>query len=462
MKLTRVAWGKWSAGMVLILLGVQMPVLINVDNFGVLRLLEQGLREWEKIDILAAALRLVILNSLRSFPHYIGAFFVTEAFSVEIRGRKSGWPNVFVVAGLIFGVYQAIRVFHGIHYDFGGPAMILVTLQILLWKVEYSYISPRKKIPMMMAFILAFQFLDVLPLLGHLPFGRGETSVNIKAAAELLECTKLLNSMATALFVSCLLVGALLFLVLREENNLWKIHELQEQNEAIRMEAWARERDSRATRELQHLVHDLKSPLTAIQTLAGVLQYKCTRPEQETEREYLRRIESSVEYMSNMISEILYEDRRLPIRVGKLLDMVLAQISPAGYAGAVRVDNRAEDAVIRVNSLRFVRALINLVENAYHARRDDEIQIIIHAHLESGEGDERVRITVSDNGKGISPEELERVWERGVSIRGSSGLGLSFVRDVVERSEGEIQIQSALNQGTQVTILLPKGEAEHE
>lgn len=462
LRLVRLDYAKLIAGGVLILLGVLAPLLFNIQNFHITQTLRRGLYNWDRADIMLAALSLVLLNTVRALPHYLGAFFIADSFQAEFRGKKQGWINVAVVVGLIVAVYQIIGLVHNIHYDFGAPAMLLVTLQVLLWKVNYSYVSIIKKVPMMASFILAFQFLDVIPALTDLPFGRGETSHDIKMIASIVGCTDLLNGMAGALFLAMLLIGVLFFLILRDENHLWQISELKEQNEHIRMEALMRERDNRATRELQHLVHDLKSPLTAIQALAGALQYKCSAPEQTMEREYLARIEASVEHMSNMISEILYEDRRYLFTTYDLLGIVLAQISPTEYAGAVSVDNRTPDTKVRVNSLRFARAVINLVENAYHARREEEpIRIHLQAELiRRTPEEEAVCITITDNARGIPREELDRVWERGFSKRGSSGLGMSFVRDVVEQSEGEITIESQYNQGTRVTIILPKGETE--
>ena len=459
-KVTRVDYGQLVVGAGLMLLGILAPLIFTVDNFGVMSSLRMGLQEQDRTEILLAAFRLSLLSAVRGFPHYLGAFFIADAFEVECRGKKLGWINVITVAGLILAVYKIVELVHNIHYDFSGPALILVTLQVLLWKVNYSYIPRLKKVPMMMAFITAFQFLDVMPALSGLPFGRGEVAQDIKLAANVLDCDSLLNGVMTLCFGVLLVAGGLMFSVLRDENHIRQISELKEQNERIRMEAWVRERESRSTRELQHLVHDLKSPLTVVQTLAGALQYKCSSPDQEQEREYLRRIEASVDHMSNMISEILYENRRVLLTTKEAMNIILAQISPTDYADHVVLDNKAPQALIQVNSLRLARAVINLVENAYHARRDENIQITLRVDQVQQKGREMVRICVEDNGKGIPREEMESIWQRGVSRRGSSGLGLSFVQDVIAQSDGEIGMESRRNKGTKVTILLPKGEAE--
>jgi signal transduction histidine kinase len=72
-----------------------------------------------------------------------------------------------------------------------------------------------------------------------------------------------------------------------------------------------------------------------------------------------------------------------------------------------------------------------------------------------------VRFQVIDNGTGIEPQVQSRIWERGYSGRSSSGLGLSFVRSVVERSGGHVELCSTVGEGTTITLCLPKEGADH-
>ena len=71
------------------------------------------------------------------------------------------------------------------------------------------------------------------------------------------------------------------------------------------------------------------------------------------------------------------------------------------------------------------------------------------------DGEDAVCFEVRDNGSGIEEQLLERILDNGFSTRNSSGLGLSFVRTVVEQSGGRMDIRSAAGQGTQVKVYIP-------
>ena len=143
--------------------------------------------------------------------------------------------------------------------------------------------------------------------------------------------------------------------------------------------------------------------------------------------------------------------------VQELLDAVMAQISSAEYADLVHTENRAPEAKIRINKIRFSRVLINLVENAAYAVRRPDGKIWIR--VEETEGAE-IRFQVEDNGTGIPRELLGEIWEKGFSIRSSSGLGLNFVQQVVEQCGGSVELESVEREGTVVTVSLPPCEED--
>ena len=75
-----------------------------------------------------------------------------------------------------------------------------------------------------------------------------------------------------------------------------------------------------------------------------------------------------------------------------------------------------------------------------------------------------MRLTVEDRGYGIPPEDQDRVWEKfyrvardgRVKEEESTGLGLSFVREVVERHGGQVFLESAVGQGSKFSFTLPR------
>ena len=217
---------------------------------------------------------------------------------------------------------------------------------------------------------------------------------------------------------------------------------------------------NRTYQEMQYLVHDLKSPLTAVQTLVGVIKMECEVEQRTRDVEYLTRIEGAVEQMSGMISDILYEDQHTLMSTQSLLGVALAQSSVTDYALSVHVDNQAPEALISANRILFPRALVNLMQNSAQAiPKDREPEIWLRVVRREREDGSEVIFTVSDNGTGIEEETRQEIWDKGVSGRKSSGLGLAFVRNVVEKMDGTICVKSTAGVGAAISIVVPEGGA---
>jgi signal transduction histidine kinase len=97
--------------------------------------------------------------------------------------------------------------------------------------------------------------------------------------------------------------------------------------------------------------------------------------------------------------------------------------------------------------------LTNLIANALRYTPSGET---IEVQIEQ-EGIDRVRILIGDTGSGIDPQDLPHIFERFYKSAdsGGSGLGLAIAKKLVEAHGGEISAESAPDQGTQITILLP-------
>ena len=446
--------GELVIGCFLIALSFAMPLLLTVHNFRVLDRLHDAL-EWENsFSLMIAALSLVALNTLRAAPHYIGAFLVAE--SMEFRwGTRSLWAiNALLVVGILQVTYWGINILHHqVRYDFGLPAVLVGGFVILVDHLDYKYIARMKKILLIFTGLTAFQFLDIMPAASVLPVGRGETSTDIKLAGNMLGLSGVLNGVAAVGFLLFLGISVLFFIMLRDENKLREMVLLREENEAIQTRARINEMQNRTYREMQHLVHDLKSPLTVVQTLVGAVKLDCAQAGQQENLMLLDRAESAVEQMSQMISEILYEEKISLTTVEAVLNRVLAQLSIEDYARYIRVESEVPQAEIRVNRVLFSRALVNLVQNSAKAMTAGRTPCIV---LRSDVSDGWVQFQVMDNGGGIPEEKQAEIWNRGYSGTASSGLGLSFVRNVVERANGKVKLCSRVGEGTTITLWIPK------
>lgn len=449
---------EFAGGLFLVLLGILMPLILNIYNMGVYRACMAALSEISEVRVLEAALRLWALNTLRAFPHYLGAFFLADTVSIEFRGLGNLIKCGFMGAIILF-VYQVIELVYHIQYDIGVPAISVIIILIVLIRIDFRMVSALKKAIAVFFLLCTFQCLDIMPFLGGYGFGRGETSQMIKGIADFLDMKGSLNFMTLFLMLLMLLNFILYVMLISDENhikqaNLEKELKSQELME-IRMKAFR----SRTDMEMEQLVHDLKTPLTSIQTLVGVLKIT---DQKEKQVQYLNRIEMSIENLSEQISEILDEGRAKTISVGQFMNGLEAQTSHMNYRYLITVQVENPDSRIRVNRIRFYRMLVNLIENAYYAVDPEYGSIRCVVRDSEKDGVPMVEFEVADNGMGMSDDTAAQIFETGFSTRGSSGLGMRFVKHVVERHGGSVEVNSILHEGTKIRVWIPGEEEEDE
>ena len=185
------------------------------------------------------------------------------------------------------------------------------------------------------------------------------------------------------------------------------------------------------------MVHDLKSPLSVVRTLEGVL-----RIQEETESpekgELFDRMEKAVDQMSTRISQLLTMDHKDSFTVGELLHDVMQQISIESYAPYVSSRSEIDGEYLYANQILLSRALVNLIRNSVQAVPEDRTPEII---LSAGRKDGQIVLAVKDNGKGVTEQQKEKIWTHGYSGKNSSGLGLAFVKMAVARSGGQIRMR---------------------
>lgn len=241
---------------------------------------------------------------------------------------------------------------------------------------------------------------------------------------------------------------------------------------AARLQTAERQRDEldRQRRELTAAIsHDLRTPLASFRAMVEALSDGVVEPP-EVDR-YLRTMRHEIDRLSRMLDDLfelaqidagaLRLDRR-PLAVQEIVmdvaDAMQAQATQAGVALEVDVD--ASAPALAIDGARMERAVANLVRNALeHSRPGGRIAVGV-AH------DERaVAVTVADDGEGIPPDMLERIWERfyrgdrsrsrGAGSGDGAGLGLSIVRGIVEAHGGTVDVNSTVGSGSTFTIRLP-------
>jgi len=220
---------------------------------------------------------------------------------------------------------------------------------------------------------------------------------------------------------------------------------------------------------LSLMSHELRTPITSINGFAELLMADERIPADA--REFLSIINGESQRVSRMLTTFLsvakleQKDRQevlmAPLTLDDVVRETIGNFQAAAKRKRIRLAERDGQKLPPVAADRSLvtQAVANLVDNAIKYS-PERTTVTISTALES----DAVRLTVEDRGYGIPPEDQDRVWEKfyRVSRDGrikeeeSTGLGLSFVREVVERHGGQVFLESAVGQGSKVGFTLPR------
>jgi signal transduction histidine kinase len=201
------------------------------------------------------------------------------------------------------------------------------------------------------------------------------------------------------------------------------------------------------------VAHELRTPLAILQgRIEGLLDGVYPHDEAHfaellDQTRHLSRLVDDLGTLANAEAGAL-ELRKEPVDLGDLVrDVAAAQPRPIAVEVPVGLP------AVEADPVRIRQVLLNLLANAL---RHTPAEGIVSVEIETQP--QRLLIRVRDNGEGIAPEDLPRVFERfqkGSGSRGS-GLGLPIARKLVLAHGGDVAIESTLGKGTEVTISLPR------
>jgi PAS domain S-box-containing protein len=208
--------------------------------------------------------------------------------------------------------------------------------------------------------------------------------------------------------------------------------------------------------------HDLRSPLTTIQGFASVLRMDLEKGETERVKKNLKYIENGIVKMARLLNDTLELSRvgrvanpSEDVPFGELVSEALEQTSEQVKSGGVEISVSEGSPAVRVDRIKIVEVLVNLIENSINYMGDDP-----HPGIDIGyriSKDETV-FFVHDNGIGIDPELHEKVFELFCKLDRSTkgtGAGLAIVKRIIEVHGGRIWIESEKGAGCAVCFTLP-------
>jgi PAS domain S-box-containing protein len=215
---------------------------------------------------------------------------------------------------------------------------------------------------------------------------------------------------------------------------------------------------------ISNITHDLKTPLTAINTNLYLLE---KRSDPAYQRDRLEHIRDQALRLDKLIQDLLTLSRLDYLPQFNLtrtnLNELVRDVGRQTEAAVERkrqhfsLDLDSRMPTIMADPLELNRAILNLVENAIHYT-PEEHSIMIRTAT-SGPG---VCVEVSDTGIGISGDDLAHIFEpfyraekARSSVSGGSGLGLAIVQRIIRAHGGRVEVESVLNQGSTFRVLLP-------
>ena len=226
------------------------------------------------------------------------------------------------------------------------------------------------------------------------------------------------------------------------------------------------ESENKLRRFVADASHELRTPLTAIRGFAELHRQGAVVGEEKT-KELVSRIEKESIRMSSLVEDLLLlarldQSRELtfdPVDINHLVKEAVASAQAAGPGYEITVSSANDEVFVLGDSMRIHQAIANLLANARtHTPVGTKIAVNI------SQGDLETKISISDNGPGLSEEDQKRVFERffradpsRVRVGGEgSGLGLAIVDAVMKAHGGRVEVNSKIGEGATFTIIFPQ------
>lgn len=221
---------------------------------------------------------------------------------------------------------------------------------------------------------------------------------------------------------------------------------------------------------VNNMTHELKTPIASISLATQMLN-----DDSVTKSEKMRK---------HLVGVITDETKRLRFLVEKVLQMSMFDRKKSSFkkkhldlnemvesiansfslrvehtGGKINVDIGAVDSDIYVDEVNFQNVIFNLMDNAVKYRKTDEP---VDIYLKTWNDDKWLYLSVHDTGKGIKKDDLRKIFEKFYRVGTGNvhdvkgfGLGLAYVKKVVDLHDGEIKVDSEYGKGSTFTIKLP-------
>ncbi|CAN1560761.1 Signal transduction histidine kinase, dimerisation/phosphoacceptor domain [Spirosomataceae bacterium] len=219
---------------------------------------------------------------------------------------------------------------------------------------------------------------------------------------------------------------------------------------------------------INNMTHELKTPVSTIALALEVIKDKEINKSPEKTERYLNIITEENRRLGTQIEKVLQiaklekGDLNLhfePIDINEVLDQVVKNqgVQMEQHGVKLNLDLQAEETIVSADRVHLTNIVFNLMDNAIkYSKEQPEISIATSNTTSA------LSITISDNGIGIPKDQLNKIFEKFYRVPKGDlhdvkgfGLGLSYVKNMVEMHKGSITVNSKIEEGTEFSINLP-------
>ncbi|MFT4032669.1 MAG: PAS domain S-box protein [Siphonobacter sp.] len=239
------------------------------------------------------------------------------------------------------------------------------------------------------------------------------------------------------------------------------VHDITARKRAER-DALLSEKLAATARLVRTLAHEVRNPLTNINLSASELLGNIIDEELLM---YPQIIKRNSQRINDLISELLNSSRQtemvlVPFSIHQVLDETLALAMDRIQLKNITLNKGyGDDCLVKVDKEKIKIGILNIIVNAIEAMQPDSGELHVGNHVTG----EVCYITIEDNGSGIPPEHMSRLFEPYFTSKNNGiGLGLAATLSIIQAHKARVDVESQIDQGTTFTIAFSLATSETE
>lgn len=234
-----------------------------------------------------------------------------------------------------------------------------------------------------------------------------------------------------------------------------------------------RKLDESKTDFMHNMTHELKTPISSISLASQMLNDDAVSKSDKMRKHLTSVITEETKRLSFQVEKVLQislleSERSImkfrPVDINTIIETVSRnfEIKVIGSKGKLETSLEATDAVAEVDELHFTNIIYNLLDNAVKYAKENEPIILKVTTFNNAHRPGTISVSIEDNGIGIAKENQSLIFEKFQRVHTGDihnvkgfGLGLAYVKKMVMRHRGSINVESALGMGSKFTITIP-------